>query len=76
MKKRFLIALLAALGAALVAAAVAGAAMVGIYRNGLESKTQRAELSRVFGHSCKRGGGEDVVRVVLGKKNKDKSAKR
>lgn len=69
MKGRFLIVILAALGAALVAAAVAGAALVGIYRNGLESTPQRAELTKLFGRSCKRGGGgEDVVRVALGKK--------
>jgi len=68
MKVRFAAASLAALAAGLLVCAVAGAAMVGIYRNGLESQPQRAELLKLFGHSCKRGGGEDSIRVLLGKK--------
>lgn len=68
MKGRLLLLSLAVLGAALVASAVAGAAMVGIYRNGLETTPQRAEVVKLLGHSCKRGGGEDAVRIVLGKK--------
>jgi hypothetical protein len=68
MKVRFAAASLAALVAGLLVCAVAAAAMVGIYRNGLESQPQRAELLKLFGHSCKRGGGEDSIRVLLGKK--------
>ena len=68
MKVRFAAASLAALAAGLLVCAVAGAAMVGIYRNGLETTPQRAELTKLFGRSCKRGGGEDAVRVLLGKK--------
>lgn len=68
MKARFAAASLAALAAALLVCANAGAEMVGIYRNGLETTPQRAELTKLFGHSCKRGGGEDSVRVLLGKK--------
>src|ERR1044072_8506192 len=68
MKTRFAATSLAALAAGLLVCAVAGATMVGIYRNGLETKPHRAELAKLFGHSCKRGGGEDSVRVLLGKK--------
>jgi hypothetical protein len=68
MKVRFAAASLAALAAGLLVCAVAGATMVGIYRNGLESQAQRAELIKLFGRSCKRGGGEDSIRVLLGKK--------
>ncbi|MGE0507087.1 MAG: hypothetical protein AB7P38_17030 [Solirubrobacterales bacterium] len=68
MKVRFAAASLAALAAGLLVCAVAGAAMVGIYRNGLETTPQRAELTKLFGRSCKRGGGEDAVRVLLGRK--------
>ena len=68
MKVRFAAASMAALAAGLLVCAAAGAAMVGIYRNGLESTPQRAELVKLLGSSCKRGGGEDSVRVVLGKK--------
>lgn len=68
MKARFAAVSLAALAVGLLACAVAGAAMVGIYRNGLESQAQRAELAKLVGRSCKRGGGEDAIRVELGKK--------
>jgi hypothetical protein len=68
MRTRLAIASLAALAAGLLACAVAGAAMIGIYRNGLESTAQRGELVKLFGRVCKRGGGEDSIRVVLGKK--------
>ena len=68
MKVRFAAATMAALAAGLLVCAAAGAAMVGIYRNGLETTPQRAEMIKLFGHSCKRGGGEDSVRILLGKK--------
>jgi hypothetical protein len=68
MKVRFAAATMAALAAGLLVCAVAGAEMVGIYRNGLETQPQRAELVKLFGRSCKRGGGEDSIRVLLGKK--------
>jgi hypothetical protein len=68
MRTRFAIATVAALVAALVVTATAGAAMVGIYRNTLESQPQRAEMVKLFGRACKRGGGEDAIRVALGKK--------
>lgn len=67
MKKLALISTAAAL-VALLAVTAASAAMVGIYRNGLETQPQRAELIKLFGRSCKRGGGEDAIRVLLGKK--------
>ena len=68
MKARFAAASLAALAAGLLVCAAAGAEMVGIYRNGLETTPQRAEMVKLFGRSCKRGGGEDAIRVLLGKK--------
>jgi hypothetical protein len=68
MKFRFAAASLAALAAGLLVCAAAGAEMVGIYRNGLETTPQRAEMVKLFGRSCKRGGGEDAIRVLLGKK--------
>jgi hypothetical protein len=68
MKARFAAVSLAALAVGLLVCAVAGATMVGIYRNGLETKPQRSELIKLFGRSCKRGGGEDAIRILLGKK--------
>lgn len=68
MKARFAAVSLAALAAGLLACAVAGATMVGIYRNGLETKAQRSEMIKLLGRNCQRGGGEAAIRVVLGKK--------
>lgn len=68
MKARFAAISLAALAAGLLVCAVAGAEMIGIYRNGLETTPQRAEMLQLFGRSCKRGGGEDAIRVLLGAK--------
>ena len=68
MKARFAAIFLVAVAAVLLIAAVAGAAMVGIYRNGLETQPQRAEMLQLFGRNCKRGGGEDAIQVLLGAK--------
>jgi hypothetical protein len=54
------------LGAMLVAA-VAGAAMIGIYRDGMETTAQRAQLIKLAGASCTRGGSDGALRVALGK---------
>ncbi len=56
MKPRLSGAILAALATALLAAASSGAAMIGIYRNGMETTAQRAQLVKLSGGSCARGG--------------------
>ena len=53
---------------ALLSAAVAGAAMLGIYRNGMESTAQRAQLVKLAGSSCTRGGSEVALRIAVGKR--------
>jgi hypothetical protein len=69
MRTRFSAILLAAtVVATLVFCSVAGAAMVGIYRNGMESTTARAQMIKLFGRSCARGGAASALRVALGKK--------
>lgn len=68
MKLRLSAILLAAIAVgALVFSAVAGAAMIGIYRNGMETTTARAQMLKLSGRSCTRGGGDSALRVVLGK---------
>jgi len=60
--------------AALVAlgvAAGAGAALVGIYRNGMESDGQRAQIVKLAGERCGRGGADHAVRVTVGKRTKE-----
>jgi hypothetical protein len=58
---------LLALAATLVFVGVAAAAMVGIYRNGMDTTAQRAQLIKLSGQECARGGSEEALRVTLGK---------
>jgi hypothetical protein len=61
-------ALLAAVLVSLVSGAVAGAGMIGIYRNGMESLAQRKQLVKLSGRSCARAGVGGVMRVTVGKR--------
>jgi hypothetical protein len=67
MKLRFSAAFLAALAAGLLACAVAGAAMIGVYRNSLESLAQRSQLVKLSGRNCERAGVEGGMRIEVGK---------
>src|SRR5215467_4022644 len=67
MKFRLPAALLAALAVGLLCCAVAGAAMVGIYRNGMESLAQRSQLVKLSGKACDRAGVSGAMRIVIGK---------
>jgi hypothetical protein len=67
MKTRFGAALAAACLVALLAAALAGAAMIGIYRNGMETTAQRSQLIKLAGANCERGGSEGALRIAIGK---------
>jgi hypothetical protein len=51
----------------LLVSASAGAAMVGIYRNGMETTAQRAQLVKLAGGSCARGGSDGALRIAIGK---------
>jgi hypothetical protein len=68
MRFRFAATFLAALTAVLLVAAVAGAAMIGIYRNGMETTAQRAQLIKLSGAACTRGGSEGALRIAVGKR--------
>ncbi len=48
-------------------AASAGAAMVGIYRNGMDSTAQRGQLIKLAGRACTRGGSDSALRITVGK---------
>lgn len=67
MRSRFAATFLAALTVGLLLAAVSGAAMIGIYRNGMETTAQRAQLVKLSGASCTRGGSEGALRIAIGK---------
>jgi len=62
------ISLAAAVVGMLLFSSLAGATMVGIYRNGMESTAARAQLIKLSGSNCTRGGATSALRVVLGKK--------
>jgi hypothetical protein len=68
MKGKFSAVLLAALAVGLLICAVAGSAMVGVYRNSLESLSQRAQLVKLTGRNCARAGTDGGMRVTLGEK--------
>jgi hypothetical protein len=68
MKTRLSATLLAALAAGLLICSFAGAAMIGIYRNGMESTAARSQLIKLSGRSCARGGSEDALRIIVGKR--------
>ncbi len=68
MKGRFSTALLAALAVGLLVCAVAGAAMIGVYRNSMETLAQRSQLVKLYGSNCARAGVSGAMRITLGKK--------
>jgi len=65
---RFKVTLLAALAVGLLACSSASAAMVGIYRNNLETLSQRSQLVKLTGRNCARGGVEGGLRILVGKR--------
>lgn len=58
---------LASVLAALAVTASAGAALIGIYRNSMESEALRAQIVKLSGERCGRGGSDHAVRIVVGK---------
>jgi hypothetical protein len=68
MKGRFAATFLAALAVGVLACAVAGAAMIGVYRNSMESLAQRSQLVKLSGSNCARAGANGAMRITLGKK--------
>ena len=73
MKPRSTVVFMALLAAACLGAvtAPAGAALIGIYRNGMESQAQRGEAVKLSGERCGRGGSDHAFRVVVGKRTKE-----
>jgi hypothetical protein len=71
MKMRFTGVVLAAAVASLALAAGAGAELISLYRNPMESKSQRAEPVKLSGSRCQGGGTSHVFRIVVGKGTKE-----
>jgi hypothetical protein len=68
MRTRFAAIFGVALVAALLTAASVGAAMVGIYRNVMETTAQRSQLIKLSGASCSRSGAGGALRIAIGKR--------
>jgi hypothetical protein len=51
-----------------VAVAGAGAAVIGIYRNDMESNAQRAQIAKLAGERCGKGDSEHAFKIVVGKR--------
>ena len=71
MRLRFTGAALAATVAVLALAGSAGGALIGIYRNGMETPGQRGDAVKLSGERCGRGGSDQALRVVVGKRTKE-----
>jgi hypothetical protein len=67
MKTKLILATIVASALGLVAAGAASGAFVAIYRNALETTAQRAEVVKLSGQSCTRGGGQTSLKVTVGK---------
>lgn len=60
--------LLATLAICLLAGSSAAAALIGVYRNNLETPSQRSQLVKLSGRNCARGGVEGGLRLLIGKR--------
>ncbi|HEX5927936.1 MAG TPA: hypothetical protein VFY48_00930 [Solirubrobacterales bacterium] len=68
MKTRFAAIFGVALLAGLLTAGSLSAAMVGIYRNVMETKAQRSQMIKLSGASCGRAGAGGALRITIGKR--------
>jgi hypothetical protein len=59
------------LAGALTFASSAGAALIGIYRNSMESKSQLAQVIKLSGKRCGRSGSGGAFLIVVGKETKE-----
>jgi hypothetical protein len=49
----------------------ASAALIGIYRNSMESDGLRGQIAKLSGERCARGGSSTAFRIVVGKQTKE-----
>jgi hypothetical protein len=50
-----------------MASSAAGASLIGLYRNNMNSEAQRRQMLKLFGARCARGGSTTALRVYVGK---------
>ncbi len=63
--------LAASLAVALVVVPIAGASLIGIYRNPMESKGQLGQIVKLSGARCARSGSNHAFLIVIGKETKE-----
>jgi hypothetical protein len=61
----------ALLVAALALVPSAGAALIGLYRNNMDSDALRGQILKLSGERCARGGSSSAFRIVVGKQTKE-----
>ncbi len=71
MKTKILLTTAIACCVGLAVAGTASGAFVAIYRNALETTAQRAEVRKLFGHSCTRGGAASGLKIAVGKRTEE-----
>ncbi len=71
MKPRIALTSLALLAVTLALVASASAAVLGIYRNNMESTGLRGQIVKLSGERCGRGGSNHAFRVTVGKGTKE-----
>ena len=67
MKPRLTATAVAVLAAGLLAASASAAGLIGVYRNSMETVTQRSEILKLSGRSCKRGNLGGALRIEVGR---------
>jgi hypothetical protein len=71
MKMRSTLVSLAVATALLAVAGPASGALIGIYRDAMETSAQRGEPVKLSGERCGRGGSDHAFKVVVGKRTKE-----
>jgi hypothetical protein len=71
MKRRLALTSLAASAALVALASGAGAALIGVYRAGMETDSQRGDIVKLSGERCKRGGSSHAFRIQIGKQTRE-----
>jgi hypothetical protein len=62
---------IASLLAVALVAGSASAALIGVYRNSMELDDQRAQVVKLSGDRCARGGSDHAFRIVIGKATRE-----
>ncbi|MGB7587946.1 MAG: hypothetical protein WBM00_04480 [Solirubrobacterales bacterium] len=71
MRKRTKALSLAALASVLILVTNASAALIGIYRNSMETEAQRKQIVKLSGESCGRSSSSHVFQIVVGKQTRE-----